>query len=134
MKISQLVANFLDVLPIGCALTDEQITRSLRASVRKYCAYKRLKLARDANGDYIEIDATETAVGAQDFDLTTSEFGIISPLWYLYMERENGTAFEASRSMGAEVFGRQVSDVSVAIENYEARLPQLTFGFEVFSI
>jgi len=134
MKISQLVASFLAVLPIGCALTDEQITRSLRAAVRKYCAYKRLKLALDANGDYIDIDASATAEGAQDFDLTTSEVGIIEPLWHLYMERENGTAFEASRSMGAEVFGRQVAEVQVAIDTYETRLPQLCFGYEVFSI
>lgn len=134
MKISQLVANYVAVLPIGCVLTEEQITRSLRAAVRKYCGYGRLRNARDADGNYIDIDATETAAGPQDFDLATSEFSVIKPLWHMYMELENATALEASRTMGAELFGRSTAEVQPAIETYESRLPQLAFQFDMVSI
>lgn len=134
MKISQLVVNYVAVLPIGCVLTEEQITRSLRAAVRKYCGYARLKNARDIDDKYVDIDETETALGAQDFDLATSEFAVIKPLWNMYMELENATALEASRSMGAELFGRATAEVQPAIEAYEARLPSLAFQFDVVSI
>lgn len=134
MKISQLVESYLAVLPIGCVLTEEQITRSLRAAVRKYCGYAHLMLALDADGSKIAIDATDTALGAQDFDLTASEVSVIKPLWHLYMELENSTALEASRSMGAELFGRTTPEVQQAIEGYEMRLPALVFKYEVFSI
>jgi len=134
MKISQLVANYVAVLPIGCVLTEEQITRSLRGAVRKYCGYARLKNSAGTDGLYVDIDETETAAGAQDFNLTTSELAVIKPLWNMYMEVENATALEASRSMGAELYGRATAEVQPAIEAYEARLPQLAFQFDVLSI
>jgi hypothetical protein len=133
MKISQLVESYEAQLPIGCVLLTDQITRSLRDAVRQYCGYARLKNARDADGCYVEIDASETATGAQDFDLTASELSIIKPLWHLYLERENATALEASRTMGAELFGRSTAEVGPAIEAYEARMPSLAFSFEVKS-
>jgi hypothetical protein len=134
MQISQLVVSYMAQLPIGCVLTEEQITRSLREAVRQFCGYARLKNARDANGNYVYIDASETALGAQDFDLTVGETSVIRPLWYMYLERENALALEASRSQGAEVFGRGTAEVGPAIELYEQRLPGLAFSCDVVSI
>lgn len=134
MKISQLVEQFIAVLPIGCALDEEQITRSLRAAVRKYCGYAQLASAQSTDGVHTDIDATPTALGAQDFDLNPSELAIIEPLWVMYMEKENSTVYEVSRSQGADPWGRAVAEVAVAIADYETRLPSLTFSFEVRSI
>lgn len=133
MKISQLVANYVAVLPIGCVLAEDQITRSLRGAVRQFCGYARLRKARDANDNYVYIDATETATGDQDFDLTEGELAVIKPLWHLYMERENALALEASRTQGAELFGRSTGEVGPAIEQYESRLPSLAFQVDVVS-
>lgn len=134
MKISQLVEQFIAVLPIGCVLDDVQITRHLRGAVRQYCGYARLANAQSADGVHTDIDVSETAEGAQDFDLTPSELSIIRPLWMLYLEKENGTALEASRSQGADPWGRPVAEVAMAITDYEQRLPSLTFVFEVRSV
>ena len=69
-----------------------------------------------------------------DVDLTHSELAIIRPLWLLYIEHENAMALEASRSQGADPYGRSTPEVKQSILDYERSLPQLTFVFEVRSI
>ena len=132
MKISQFVARYLAELPIGCVLTEEQITRSLRDAVRQYCGYARLTSAQSLDTVHSDIDTPDAA--AVDVELTSSEFAIIRPLWVLYIEHENAMALEASRSQGAELFGRGTSEVKQSILDYERSLPQLAFVYEVRSI
>lgn len=134
MKISQLVDQYVAELPIGCVLTEEQITRHLRDAVRQYCGYARLTSAQSLDTVHSDLYTPDTAPVAVDVDLTHSELAIIRPLWLLYIEKENGTALEASRSQGADPWGRAVAEVAQAITDYEARLPSLTFVFEVRSI
>lgn len=135
MKISQLVDQYFADLPIGCVLTEEQVTRHLRDAVRQYCGYARLTSAQSVDDVHSVLDDTSGATPvAVDVDLTHSELAIIRPLWLLYIEKENSTALEASRSQGAELFGRAVSEVVQSILDYELRLPQLTFSYEVRSI
>ena len=134
MKISQLVEQFIAVLPIGCVLDEPEITRNLRGAVRQYCGYARLTNSQSSDGVHTDIDATDTAEGAQDFDITPSELAVIRPLWLLYLEKENGTTLEASRSQGADPWGRPVAEVTMAITEYERLLPSLTFTYEVRSI
>mgnify|MGYP003409789645 CR=1 FL=1 len=134
MEISQLVDQYVAELPIGCVLTEEQITRHLRDAVRQYCGYARLTSAQSTDGVHSDIDATATAEGAQNLDLTPSELAIIRPLWLLYIEHENAMALEASRSQGAELYGRSTPEVKQPILEYERSLPQLTFTYEVRSI
>lgn len=129
MKIRQLTAQHMAELPIGCVLTEEQVERSLRDAARQYCGYADL-----ASG--VDVDAT-ALVGsneAQDVDLNTSELSIIRPLWLLYLEKENSMALEASRTQGAELFGRAVAEVVMSIQDYELRLPQLCFFEEWVTI
>lgn len=133
MKLSHLVEQYVAVLPLGSVLDDEQITRSLREAVRKYCGYARLASATSADGIHTPIDETNTAEGVQDFDLTPSEFAIIEPLWKMKMALENATALEASRSQGADPFGISTVDAQAAITTLEERLPQQCFSFEVRS-
>lgn len=122
MKISELATQHMAVLPIGCILTEEQVLRSLRDATRQYCGHADLKSGESVDGQAL----VGTAEG-QDVDLTHSELSIIRPLWLLYMERENSTALEASRTQGAELFGRSVAEVQMSIQEYETRLPQLAF-------
>jgi hypothetical protein len=122
MKISELVAQHIAVLPIGCVLTEDQVERSLRDATRQYCGHADLK-----SGETVGDQALIGNAPDQDVTLDHSELSIIRPLWLLYMERENSTALEASRTQGAELFGRAVSEVQASIENYELRLPQLAF-------
>jgi hypothetical protein len=129
MKISELAAQHMAVLPLGCVLTEEQVERHLRDATRQYCGHADLK-----SGESVDDQALIGAVEAQDVTLDHSELAIIRPLWLLYIERENSTALEASRTQGAELFGRAVSEVQMSIQDYELRLPQLAFCEEWVTI
>lgn len=132
MKISQLVEQYVAELPIGCVLTEEQITRHLRDAVRQYCGYALLTSAQSLDTVHSNLYTPDAA--PVDVELTHSELAIIRPLWLLYIEQENATALEASRSQGADPYGRNTSEVKQSILDYERSLPQLTFVYEVRSI
>lgn len=134
MKISQLVDQYLAVLPIGCVLTDDQITRHLRDAVRQYCGYARLTSAQSVDYVHSDLYSADETPAPVDVELTHSELAIIRPLWLLYIEHENAVALEASRSQGADPYGRATSEVKQSILDYERSLPQLTFVYEVRSI
>lgn len=122
MKISALVAQYVAVLPIGCVLTEEQIERHLLTATRFYCGCADL-----ASGETVGAEALIASNPTQDVALSESELTLIRPLWDLYMEKESSMALEASRTQGAELFGRAVAEVQMSIQDYELRLPQLAF-------
>lgn len=134
MKISQLVAQYFTVLPIGCVLDEDQVTRNLREAVRAYCGYRRLTNAQPDAGIHTPIDAQASATGDQDFDLTPSELALIEPLWHLKNDKENAIAFEASRTQGADPFGKTAAECDAAIADFLRELPSKSFSFEVRSI
>lgn len=134
MNISQLVDQYLAELPIGCVLTEEQIARHLRDAVRQYCGYARLTSAQSVDSVHSDLYTADSLPAPVDVDLTHSELAIIRPLWLLYIEHENAMALEASRSQGADPYGRSTPEVKQSILDYERSLPQLTFVFEVRSI
>jgi len=125
MKISQLVAQYFAVLPIGCALDEDQVTRNLREAITSYCGYRRLTSVQPE---------PDPAGAPPDSDLTDSELALIKPLWHLKNDRENAAAFEVSRSQGADPFGRSVAECDAAIEVYLRELPSKSFCYEVLSI
>lgn len=129
MRISALVTQYMAVLPMGCLLTDEQVHRSLRDAARQYTGFAELE-----SGEVIEESALASASDIQDVDLSVSELALIRPLWLLHLERENSMTLEASRTQGAELFGRTVSEVEASINEYLIRLPQLAFCCEIVSI
>lgn len=129
MRLSVLAAQYMAVLPIGCVLTDEQILRSLRNATRQYCGCALL-----ASGEVVDAGALPGVDAGQDVDLTAGELSLIDPLWQLYMERENSMALEASRTQGAELFGRAVAEVQASIELYLQRLPELAFTSDFVTV
>jgi len=156
MLCSELLAAFLAERPLGNILTDEQIERHLKHAIRLYCAYATLTNAPSefelAQADAIAeglppplfaepgqdvhspIDASNKLVAEQDFDLTPSEYGLIWPLFKLYVEREDATGQESSRSLGIEQYGRSSSEIEAAITVYEETLPRRAFVEDVITI
>lgn len=62
-----------------------------------------------------------------DTEISVSEWALISPLFLLYLEREQAIYLEASRGMGLDVYGRASSEVAGDIAQAEANLPRLAF-------
>lgn len=67
-------------------------------------------------------------------DITVSEWTIISPLFLLYVERENALLLESSRGMGIDPYGRSSSEVAGDIERVESELPHRAFQRDVTTI
>jgi hypothetical protein len=142
MLLSDIVEAYMASLPAGIVLGEEEITRNLKKAVRFYCGYAVLKSAPPEDEDeddttppfHTDIDATDSIDSDQDFDLSPSEWSIIRPLFDLYVERENATHLEASRSLGVDVFGRTVSEVTQDINLKEQEMPRAAFMEPFFSV
>lgn len=70
----------------------------------------------------------------EEVELTAGEWSTIRPLFGLYVERENAQRLEASRSLGVEVFGRQVSEVTQDILAMEREIPMAGFCHAIIEI
>lgn len=147
MTLSELLAAYTAALPAGVLLDTPQLQRNLKKAVRFYCGYAALTNApspyeqavadgADPTGLDVHspVDASDAIGGAQDFDLTASEWAIIRPLFDLYVERENAMSLEASRALGVEVFGRAVAEVEMDIKEREAEMPHQAFSEPIVSL
>lgn len=67
-------------------------------------------------------------------DLSLSEWAEIRPLFLLYVERESALQMEATRSMGAEIFGRNSSEVGSDISQLEADFPRRVFCCPIITV
>ncbi|MCF7995420.1 MAG: hypothetical protein K9L88_11330 [Chromatiaceae bacterium] len=76
---------------------------------------------------------TEQPIG-ETLNLTDSEWGWIRPLFALYVQREQALQLEATRGLGADVFGRSSSEIATDIERQEAELPRRAFLQPVFTV
>ncbi len=70
----------------------------------------------------------------QSTALTMQEWGCIKSLFMLYVERESAVLLEASRTLGADVYGRQTSEIAQEIAQVEQDIPQLAFFQPIISI
>lgn len=71
----------------------------------------------------------------EDVELSVGEWAIIRPLFALYVERENALRLEASRALGLDVYGRQVSEVTQDILNMEREtIPAAGFCHAIITI
>ncbi|MGO2878508.1 MAG: hypothetical protein ACTIDT_00990 [Halomonas sp.] len=121
--LSTLVQRFADnergaanILPI------ESVTAQAVAAVSFYAGFAELThLAEDA-----DIDGS--------LEITLSEWAEIRPLFILYVERETALQMEATRGMGADVFGRSSSEVGGEIMQMEADLPRRVFFLPIVTV
>lgn len=68
-------------------------------------------------------------------EISFGEWGVIKPLFMLYVERANATALEASRVMGVDVFGRSVDSIENDITRYEQTdMPRLAFSQDIVTV
>lgn len=67
-------------------------------------------------------------------EMTLSEWGVIQPLFALYLELNNARALEASRSSGVEAYGRTVSEVQQSIDAMLEALPRKAFSMPMETI
>lgn len=135
MLLSDIVAGYMEDPPVGVIVEEPYVKRSLKDAVRFYCGYAKLtngELAPDEIHD--TIDADNDVDGVDDFDLTPSEYALIRPLFFLYVERESAMHLEASRGLGVDVFGRTVSEIAQEISLMEEALPKKAFMEKVETI
>lgn len=69
-----------------------------------------------------------------DLDVLNSEWAMIAPLFELYVEKENALILEATRSLGVEVYGRSVSEISSEILQKEQEIQSLAFQYDIITI
>lgn len=125
--ISELAAEYAQQdRPAGIIIDDAQVVRQLIAATRLYAAYGALKHGTEPVPTFDDI--------TEDTLLTLGEWGMIRPLFVLYVERETAVQLEASRAMGVEVFGRTVSEISAEITQYEAMLPEKAFCLPIITV
>lgn len=135
MNLTDIVAAYTDNQPAGIVLDEASISRLLKKAVRFYCGYATIRSVELDEGEiHTPIDATDDITGGQDYNLNPSEYAIIRPLFDLYVEAENAMNLEASRGMGVDVFGRQVSEIQQDIRQYEIELPRIAFVEPVITI
>lgn len=156
MLCSALLTAYLAERPLGNILTEEQVARHLKEAIRLYCGYATLRNAPSefevaqaeaiglglpppdfpefGQGIHTPVDSLNTFEGAQDFDLTPSEYAVIRPLFKLYVELENAMGMEASRSSGIEQYGRATSEIQAEITQQEDMLAKRAFFQAVVTV
>ncbi len=135
MKLSEIVAGYMENLPAGLVVSEQAVTRALKSAVRFFCGFAAITSVPMIEGQiHAPVDGTDSIDGAQDFDLSPSEYAIIKPLFDLYVERENAMHLEASRGLGVDVFGRQVSEIAQEIAMREQEMPKAAFWEPPFTL
>lgn len=135
MKLSEIVDALMSANKAGMMLSEPDVARLLKKTVRFYCGFATIRSVPLADGViHTPIDATDSIDGSQDFDLNPSEYAIIRPLFDLYVEEENAIHLEASRGLGVDVFGRSVSEIRQEIMQREMDFPKQCFMEEPVSV
>ena len=124
MTVSALAENYFSNLrPTGIVITQDVILAQAIKATRYYEGFGGLEL----------FDDRESLI-TEDTPLTKSELAVISPLFELYVERENALILEASRALGVEVYGRTVSEINNDIVQKEQEIQHLAFQFDIITI
>ena len=135
MKLSQIVEAFMDERPTWLVVSETRVMACLRRAVLFYCGYARLEDAERADDClHSDISASNVSDDDQDFDLTPSEYAIIKPIFWLYVELECAGAIEASRGLGVDVFGRMTSEIAQEITIKEQDMAKLAFVEPAFTV
>ena len=95
---------------------DEHIAQAV-AATRTYLVSQTLRSDPENTNPTI----TESTV------VTVGEWGVIRPLYLLYVERETAIQIEASKVMGVEPWGRSSSEIAGEIARVEEELPRRAF-------
>lgn len=126
MLLSELVSIFTGSERLASNMLDDaSVLAQAVAATRLYAGYAHL-VAHEGAVPEPEIDGHT--------DVTVSEWAIIRPLFLLYVERETAVQLEATRIMGADVFGRPSGEVASEIAQVEAELPHKAFYMPIVTV
>jgi hypothetical protein len=119
-SIDALVTQFLDAeRPLSVVLDPATVLAQAVAATQFYAGFATLEAYDGIDPPYPEIDQNTT--------ISYSEWALIKPLFYLYIERESAIQLEASRGLGVDVFGRSSSEIDQDIANAHREMPMNAF-------
>lgn len=156
MTLGELVDEYASVRAPGWLLIDDdQLLECGLAATRFYAGYGDIRsvsksdVLQEAAGPDApvptppdpEVYAThalpikDLSLIDEDTELSVGEWAIIKPLFHLYVERENAYRLEATRVLGADVYGRTVAEAAQDIKDMENDiLPAKAFAHCVIEV
>lgn len=125
MTLADLVTSYISTRRPGwLVLEDDEVTAQAVDATRFYLGFGTL-----AAGVVTLADVNDQV------DVSPSEWATISPLFRLYVEKENALRLEASRAAGLEIYGRQPSEIQSDITVMENEtLPERAFAAPTFEV
>lgn len=144
MDITGLVTEFLATRAPGWLVLDQaEVLQCAIEATRYYAAYGDIRSISESDelpgagdvGPFPDDVEASDALPVKRLDLivatthlSTGEWAVIRPLFFLYCERESAHRLEASRGMGVDVYGRSVSEIAQDISVMENEtLPAKSF-------
>lgn len=107
-KLEALATEYIEnSRPIGLVIESEQVVHQAIDALRFYAAYGPVQSISSAPGNVPGLEAL-----TRETQLTNGEWGMVRPLFILYVERENALHLEASESLGVTVYGRRSAEVT----------------------
>lgn len=117
MRIDALVSRWMQFRPIGTLIDAGQVLGCCIRAAEMYASHAGLKAQNWTFGDFLDGST----------DLTVSEWGLIEPLFMLYVEREEALYIDATKQFGGDMERRSGSEVAQDIERYLETLPRKSF-------
>lgn len=154
MDIESLAQQYAELRP-GIVLEETQVLGHCLAATRFYAGYgdirslsgsgvlqsapgdgKTRPAALDPEPDVLPaLPVTDIEMIDEGTDLTVGEWAIIKPLFVLYIDKENAMLLEATRGMGADPYGRSVSEIAQEISVMETdTLPAKAFQHAIITV
>lgn len=133
--ISAWVSGLISQRPDSLMLDESQLIGLAIKASNAYSAYGALAehLAIPI-ADPAPVPPAQYPVITAVTDITVSEWGVIGPLFLLYVEYETALLMEASRGMGIDPYGRQSSEIMADITTMESNLPRMAWQRDVITI
>lgn len=154
LSLTTLATEFYNLSrPVGLVVALEQVLQLAVDAFRYYAAYGQIAskarpgafedqsapavfgdIGAAANTGLIGNPPGPAVAAGSDTVITLGEWAIIKPLFVLYVERENAIHLEATRGLGADPYGRSVSEVTADITLAEETAQTRAFFFPIFTV
>ncbi|AUZ05270.2 hypothetical protein ADP71_17430 [Vitreoscilla sp. C1] len=136
LTITSLVTEYRDT-HVTTLLDEVSLEALFIEAVHEYQAWAALKVEQprlQTVGEVSEWVSDEVVVNANT-TLSASEWGIIKPLAYFYVERQEALVQEASKNHMHELFGRTSSEIEQDITAYRNdQLRRLAFRMPIITV
>jgi len=134
MLLSEIVAGYMTPAPAGLMLDVDEVSKQLKRAVTYLAGWTILDNFAPVTPVVASPVTATSQIDDPDIDLTAGEWASIKRLFELYVEHENAMMLEASRSQGADVFGRAVSEIQSEIAQTELDLRKTAYYQDGFTV